>query len=189
VTCPNLEIAARWLLGDRDAGDWDAGDWDEVAAERFEEHYFSCDLCLARVERLERLIDLVRASVPPILTVERRRELQALYPHMPAVDVQPGNRALIRLGPKAAVGVWVLHAPLGGASRVDLEARDAAGGGLFSFQDVPFDPARGEVVLPCQLHYRALGASAEMHVRVTVTELDGRRPVTDYILDHEFESL
>jgi hypothetical protein len=183
VSCPSLEAAAAWVLGEPDEAD-------SGAHERFEEHYFGCDGCLERVERLQRLVALLRQSVPLLLTAERRRGLEALYPHMPATSVDPGQRATLRLSPRFPLGLWVMRAALARATRVDFEARDAQGGPLMALQDVPFDVARGEVVMPCQWHYRALGGpNAEMRVRLTLTEPGGARPTLEYILDHEFESL
>lgn len=183
MSCPSLETAAAWVLGEAADGA------DPSALDRFEEHYFGCDLCLARALRLQRVVALVRASVPLLLTGERRRALEALYPGMPAVSVDAGGRATIRLGPESPVGLWVMRAPLARATRVDFEALDAEGARMMSLRDVPFDAARGEVVLPCQWHYRVIGGpSAEMRVRLTIGEPEGARPV-EYILDHEFESL
>ena len=69
-----------------------------------------------------------------------------------------------------------------------LEARAPAGDVLFAFYDVPFDASRGEVALACQLHYRSMPGPALMHVRLTVTTPDGRRPSAEYFLDHVFET-
>lgn len=184
MSCPSLETAAAWVLGEA------ADDADTSALERFEAHYFGCDLCLARVERLTRVVEILRVSVPLVLTALRRRELEALYPSMPAVSVEAGSRASIRLSPESPVGIWVMRAPLARATRVDLEALDARGASMMSLSDVPFDAVRGEVVLPCQWHYRMIGGpSAEMRVRLTIAEPGGARPVAEYVLDHDFESL
>lgn len=181
MRCPSLETVAAWVLGE-------SAD-DPGAAERFEEHYFVCDVCLGRAERLQRLIELLRASVPTVLTAERRRDLEALHPGLPAIQIEPGERATMRLGPSSELGIFLMRAPLAHATRVDLEATDAKGAALFALKDVPFDPARGEVALACQLHYRALPAPPELHVRLTVAEPGGPRPVVEYILDHEFETV
>ena len=184
MSCPSLETAAAWVLGEA------TDDADPSALERFEEHYFGCDLCLARIERVERVVELLRVSVPLVLTAPRRRELEALYPGMPAVNVDPGDRRMIRLGPKSPVGLWVMRAPLERTTRVDFEALDAQGVSMMTLKDAPFDAARGEVVLPCQWHYRVIGGpSTELRVRLTLAEPGGARPVLEYILDHEFESL
>lgn len=178
MSCPSLDTVAAWTLDELEEAD----------AERFEEHYFDCDECLRRAAQMRRSLTQLAASLPPILTAERRRALSASRAPMPAVSVRPGERATIRLGGAAEVGLWVLCAPLKDVTRVDFEARSPQGDVLFALSDVPFDPVRGEVVLACQVHYRALPAAGEMHVRLTGTGASGARPVSEYVLDHEFES-
>jgi len=173
-----LETVAAWALDELE----------QAEADRFEEHYFGCDQCFSRAHRMRRTIEQLGASLPPILTVERRRELSARHDPLLAVAVHPGERATIRLGGTAQLGLWVMHAPLTSVTKVDFEARSATGQLLFSLVDVPFDAARGEVVLACQVHYRALDAAAEMHVRLTGTNSNGTVPLAEYILDHVFES-
>jgi hypothetical protein len=179
VTCEPLETVVRWRLGELEP--------DEERA--FEAHYFECERCLARAVDVERLLDQLRAALPPVLTSERRRELEARHPRLPTVHVNGGEAGIIQLGRGAEVGIWVMHAPLAGVTRVDLQARSREGAPLFAWSDVPFDAERGEVVLACQLHYRALSAPAQLHVALTGTGPEGSRPVGEYVLDHAFESL
>ena len=79
-----------------------------------------------------------------------------------------------------------MQAPVANATRVDFEARDPDGELLFAHQDVPFDPVRGEVVLACQVHYRALPLGEKVRVRLRATDRAGREQVSEYLLDHEF---
>ncbi|MEI9949975.1 MAG: hypothetical protein WDO74_13590 [Pseudomonadota bacterium] len=179
MICPTLETVAAWTLDELELGQ----------AERFEEHYFECDICLQRAAGMRRVLAQLEASLPPILTAERRRGLAASQSPLPAINVRPGERATIRLGSAAEVGLWVMHASLARVMKVDFEARSRDGALLFALSDVPFDERRGEVVLACQVHYRSLPAVRELHVRLTATDADGSHPLGDYILDHEFESL
>ena len=177
MSCPSLEIVAAWILGELS----------ESEADAFEEHYFGCDVCLERAEGMERLVGQLGASVPFLLTPERRRALEPKC--RTTVPVEVGAEATIHLGPRAELGFWVMRAPLEQANTVDIEARDANGALLFAFEDVPFDRERGEVVLACQSHYRALHADGgAMRVRLMLTGDAGKRPVGDYVLHHVFES-
>ena len=180
MTCPSLESVAAWLLEELP----------ESESALFEEHYFGCDTFLGRADRLARLIEQLRASLPPILTSGRRQAFGAHHPRLPAVRVEPGQRATIHLGPRADMGLWLMQAPLGQVTRVDFEARAPSGELLFALADVPFDDQRGEVVLACQAHYRVLQMPDELHVRLTATRPGGARsPLGEYILHHEFENL
>ena len=176
MTCAALETIAAWVQGELV----------EAESEAFEEHLFGCDACTGNTRRLQRLVEQLSIALPPVLTIARRQALAARHPGLPAVDVEPGQRHRLTLGPAQPFGVWVMHAPLAGATRVDLEAR-ASGALLFSFTDVPFDAARGQVVLACQTHYSAL--PRVLQIRLKAVGPDGERPVSEYILDHEFESL
>jgi hypothetical protein len=104
-----------------------------------------------------------------------------------AVRVAAGARASLHMSASAPLGIWVMQAPLDEVTRVDFEARSREGALMFALNDVPFDVGRGEVVLACQLHYRALGLDQEMHVRLTGTSSRGRHAIGDYILDHRFD--
>jgi anti-sigma factor RsiW len=178
MTCPHLETIAAYTLDE-------LGEEEQVA---FEEHYFGCDACLAQAERMQRLVAELQATLPAVLTRGRRERLEASHPRPAAVDVQPGETASIRLAGDAPVGLWVMHAPLAGAERVDLEAHDASGNPLFTLRDVPFDAERGEVVLACQVHYRALPGVEKMRASLIATDAKGPRQVGEYLLDHRFES-
>jgi anti-sigma factor RsiW len=178
VTCPELETIAAFTLDELDT----------ETADAFEEHYFGCDACTARLEQLRELVTKLGSALPPILTAERRRALEAAHPGHAVVDVRPGQTAELHLGALAPVGLWVMHAPLAGVKRVDFEARDATGAPLFALDDVPFDAARGEVVLACQVHYRALPGTSRLEVSLTATDATGARAVNAYTLEHFFES-
>ena len=175
MTCVALESIAAWALDELPAAD----------SEAFEEHLFGCDACARNTHRMLRLVEQLSLALPPVLTPERRRALSARHPRLPTIDIEPGQRRRLRLGGAEPVGVWIMHAPLAGATRVDLEAR-AGDTVLFALADVPFDAARGEVVLACQTHYSAL--PPVLGVRLKASGPDGERPVSEYILDHDFES-
>ena len=178
MTCPSLSTAAAWVLGELEPADEQA----------FEEHYFACAACEARVMQIQHVLRTLHQSLPPVLTVERRRALEGRHTTIQSVPVKPGERAVIHLGPSAPIGLWVMSADLSEASRVDFEGSSPDGEVFLSIADVPFDRERGEVVLACQEHYRNLPGPTEMHVQLTATSADGTKRATDYVLDHRFES-
>jgi len=177
VTCPTLETAAAWVLDELPTAE----------AEHFEEHYFGCDACFRRVVDIERAKQQLATSVPPLLT-ERRLEALTAERRLETVHVEPGARALIELGGDRSVGVWIMHAALADVSRVDLEARGESGDVVFAFNDVPFDRARGQVLLACQLHYRALPGGPKLLVQLREPAEAGGRELGRYHLDHRFDS-
>jgi putative zinc finger protein len=179
MTCPSLETVAAWLLGELS---------DEEGA-AFEEHYFGCEACFDRAERMQKLVLKLESALPPILTADRLVALETRRGSLPTVHVQPGDSGTVRLGGENSMAVWVLHCELTGVTRVDFEARRETGEPFFDFQDVPFDVERGQVLLPCHLHYyRARSAEPRFFVRLSARDSSGSRPLGEYLLNHEFEN-
>jgi hypothetical protein len=179
VSCPPLELVAEWCLGELP----------EAAAESFEAHYFTCDRCFGQAARMMTAVEHLQASLPPVLTVERRQALEAREPRLQAQRVAAGERATLCLNDRQRLGIWVMLAPLAEVTQVDFEARSPEGELMFALNDVPFDANRGEVVLACQIHYRALPMPTEIHVRLTATGAGASQELGRYILDHQFDSL
>jgi hypothetical protein len=179
MSCPALELIAEWCLGELP----------EAAAQDFEAHYFGCDRCFQQAARVQATIEQLGASLPPVLTAERREALEGRQARLQTTRVAAGERATLRMSDEQQLGIWVMQAPLAEVTRVDFEARSPDGELLFALSDVPFDPNRGEVVLACQIHYRALPMPNEMHVRLTATSPSGSQELGQYILDHQFDSL
>jgi hypothetical protein len=173
VTCPSLDVIAAFALDELD----------EPELARFEEHYFECDACLRRAERMYALVAQLLAAPPPVLTAARRKTLEGRGVRV--VEVRPDERAQLELGPSGEIGVWLMQAPLADATRVDLEGRSPEGSLVFSFSDVPFDAERGQVALLCHLHYRGF-STPELHVTMKAQARTDQARVTRYVLDHAF---
>jgi hypothetical protein len=175
LTCLTREELAAWVLGDAEASD----------GERLEEHLFACDACGERAETMEALVRQLRTTVPAWLTRERRVALEKALP-LRESSVAPGKEATLELGRDAPIGFWIMQADLTGVERLDCAFLSRDGALLTSFEDVPFDADRGEVVLACQIHYRHLPFPHDMVVRVEAIEPSGRRPIGDYLLHHVY---
>jgi hypothetical protein len=179
MTCPTLETCAAWALDELS----------EAEAEAFEAHVFGCERCFAHAQRLQQLTADFRSMLPAFLTKERQQRLEATRSSLPAVHVAPGDQATIRLGDSAPVGIWVMHAALSDVERVDFEARSADGSLLFAVPDVPFDRERGEVLLACQIHYRALPMGPDLFAKLSTRHGAQTRVLGEYVLNHVFDSL
>ena len=151
-------------------------------------HLFGCAACTSRAESVERLLNELRGMLPFLLTPERRKRLEAELgtEALAIVNVSPGEQATIELGSDKPIGFWVMRADVQGVERLDCEVLTSNGAPIASFEDVPFDAERGELVLCCQLHYQALGADEEMRVRVSSVGTAGSRPIAEYRLNHIF---
>ena len=175
MTCPSLERIAAWFLAATD---------DEESG-RTEEHVFSCDRCAGRAERMEALVEHLRASFPPVLTPGRRKQFEERMPEVPTSVVSPGASAILQFREGTDIGLWVMRHDLSGAERVDCLLMAEDGSEQFSLPDVPFDAERQEVVLVCHNHFRNLGPS-DVVARLTSTDGDGQSRTAEYKLIHRF---
>ena len=168
------ELIAYWL-----------GDADDV-----EEHYFGCAQCAGRLEWLAALSDGVRAAVragafgmvipSPFVEAMKRAGMRLREYHTDA-GAPPVN-CTFRADEDAVVSH--VRAPLAGVKRVDMLQRLEMGGveREFRLEDVPFDPASGEVVFLPPV------ASLKQKHRVRVSLLavgeQGETRLGEYTFDH-----
>jgi hypothetical protein len=178
VSHPTLEAIAAWVEGLEAPNEGEA----------LELHLLECGECCAQADRMQQLVATLRGALPPILTEARHRALLAEHATLPATHVEPGQTGVLRLSSAEAVGVWVMHCDLTGVTRVDFEARGELGQVLLVLKDVPFDAARGQVLLACQLHYRAVPDAQQMRATLRADDGAALRELGQYILDHQFES-
>jgi hypothetical protein len=178
MSCPGLDVLAAYC----------ANELPETDAATLEDHYFACDLCLGRLERMRALVDRLEAMLPHVLTPDRRRRLEARGEPLAVTHVAPGEHGTITLGRGTELGLWVMQAPLGAAEQVDFELHTQDGAPLLALADVPFDRERQEIVLACQSSYRELSESAELVARIRMTDSAGAHMVSEYFLDQVFDS-
>lgn len=178
MSCPALDVLAAYCTNELPAAD----------ADSFEEHYFSCDRCAALLERMRGLVDRLETLIPHLLTPERRRRLEATGQPLAVERLEPGDRRTIIFRPGTELGFWVMHAPVSTAARVDFELQTADGAPVLALSDVPFDRDREELVLACQNAYRDLHETTALHARIRATDASGQSSVSEYFLDHVFDS-
>jgi hypothetical protein len=125
----------------------------------------------------------LRAVITPrVLDVMRRQGMR-----IREYSLASGERVActIRIDDDAVVGR--MQAPLAGATRVDLlESVDlgAAGVQQWRFEDVPFDPQAGEViVLPSAASLKGMPAHT-LRVRLVAIDAAGERPLGEYTFAH-----
>lgn len=137
--------------------DYLGGYLDAPEEEALEEHLFNCRPCAIAVEPLFGLAAAIRLAVPYVLTAARLEELEGEGRIARVNSMSPGQVAEVRF-PEA--GKLLVHrlggSDLRGAQRVDVEIADLEGTHVARFDDVPFDAARGEVLLACQRHFASL---------------------------------
>jgi len=160
------------------------GELDDLSAARAEEHLFACDPCAAASEHLAFLIDGLRGALPPVISHAHRDRLVAAGTRIVSTVVEPGIDAHARFAPEVDLLVHVLRADVGRAERVDLELVGPDGSPMLELPLVPFDPARGEVLIACQRHYEQFPSVPTF--RVLAVEGGVRRRAGDFFVHHQW---
>jgi len=166
-------------------GYW-AGELDEAQEAAVEEHYLGCETCSARLAEVEALASGVKGAfaagrVGAILTpglVERMRSHGVRLREY----VVPRNGSVnCSVGPDDQMLLGRLQVPLEGAERIDVVVDYE---GEHRLEDVPFDPATGEVILAPSVEFmRTLPAHREA-VRVLAVGPGGERLLGEYTFNH-----
>ncbi len=167
------------------------GELAPAAEAPLEEHLFACASCAARLEELAALAAGIRAAVregrveavipAPFLETLKRQGLRIREYRVP-----PGGRAECTLRAQDDAVVGRMQAPLAGVKRLDALERLEVGGEVSEerVEDVPFDPAAGEVLfLPSAAALRHMPAHT-MRVRLVAVDEAGERPLGEYTFAH-----
>jgi anti-sigma factor RsiW len=167
------------------------GELPAAAQEPLEEHLFACASCSARLEELAALASGIRAAVRdgrvaavisvPFLEMLKRQGLRIREYRVP-----PGGRVDCTLRADDDAVVSRMQAPLAGVKRVDALRRMEVGGEVTEtrLEDVPFDPAAGEVLhLPSAAWVRGLPANT-LRVRLVAVDEAGERALGEYTFAH-----
>lgn len=168
------------------------GELPAAEGEQVEEHFFACASCARRLEWLAGLSDGVRAAVRGgrVGLFISRRFVEALTHagmrlRQYGMDAGGSVNCTIRADDDAVVST--LRAPLRGVKRIDALSRVSVGGREepeHRVQDVPFDPAAGEVVFIPNPSWLKTMPSLTMNVRLVAVDEGGERPVGDYTFVH-----
>lgn len=171
---------------------WWLGELPEAAEAPFEEHLFGCAHCTRRMEELVALAEGVRAAVrggrvslmvsAPFLEAMKRSGMR-----LREYRVAPGGSVNCTIRADEDAVISHLGGSLGGVTRVDVVQRVSVGGvdePEVRFEDVPFDPAAGEVVyIPPAAALKAMPAHT-MRMRLIAVGEAGEAPLGDYTFVH-----
>jgi hypothetical protein len=171
---------------------WWLGELPEAAGAPLEEHLFGCAHCTRRMEELVALAEGVRAAVrggrvslmvsAPFLEAMKRSGMR-----LREYRVAPGGSVNCTIRADEDAVISHLGGSLGGVTRVDVVRRVSVGGveePEVRFEDVPFDPAAGEVVyIPPAAALKAMPAHT-MRMRLIAVGEAGEAPLGDYTFVH-----
>jgi hypothetical protein len=158
-------------------------------AQAIEEHLLGCEHCSGRLEWLAALDEGIRAvfrrgAVHAVLSRGMVQALKGQGLRLREYRVAAGASVQCTIGAADDFVLSRLEAPLSGVRRLDLEVLDAAGEARSRLEDIPFDPAAGEVLmLPAAAHLRKQPAHVE-RLRLVAIEEDARRALGEYTFVH-----
>jgi hypothetical protein len=158
-------------------------------AERVEDHLFACDACAAAAAQLDRLLGSMLGLVPPVLTRTLRDRLEARGLKILELTFEAGARGEAVFARDLDLLVFSLRSELAHAERVDLDVGDETGQVQYAFTHVPFDAARGEVLIACQQHFRDYPGGNDVEFRLYAVEAGVRRQVGSYAIKHVWPPL
>jgi anti-sigma factor RsiW len=157
-----------------------------------EEHLFGCAACTERLEQLAALAFGVRAVVrdgalQAVISQAFLEQMQRSGMRVREYRLAPGARVACTIGAADDAVASRLQVALAGVSRVDAEQRIELPDGRvrqWRLEDVPFDPAAGELIsLPSAAALRKMPAHT-FRVRLLAVDAAGDRSLGEYTFAH-----
>ena len=168
------------------------GELSPANEESIEEHLFACGHCTRRLEALAAMASGIRAAVRggmvaavisvPFLELMKKHGMR-IREYAP----EPGGRVDCTITAEDDLVVSRLAAPLAGVTRLDAQQTIEIDGRVVldvRLEDVPFDPAAGEVLsVPPAMQLRSLPAHIA-RVRLIAVDAAGERQIGEYTFAH-----
>ncbi|HKA45929.1 MAG TPA: hypothetical protein VKF40_28325 [Burkholderiales bacterium] len=185
MTCSN-PIDFETLLA------WWLDELQPAAQEALEEHVFACAHCARRLEEFAAIAggvrDAVRAgALGVVVTAPFVDALKQAGLRVREYQLVPGSSVNCTIHADDDAVVGRMRAPLGGVRRLDaLKQLEVGGvpGPEVRAEDVPFDPASGEVVFVPSAAWLKKMPTHTLRVRLVAVEAAGEAAVGEYIFAH-----
>lgn len=164
-------------------GDYFLDDLSENQASAVEDHVFECDRCAAAFERAGRLATALEEIVPPVISDGRLKRLLHAGQALRVTKVEPGSHVAVEFSRDVDFLIHALQAQLAKTARVSLQLCTPEGEPLVEFEDVPFEPDTGQVLVACQRHYMEKFPTRSVF-RLFDTSGGRRDRLGEYFVDH-----
>lgn len=175
---PLAALAEYWL-----------GELDEAREAPLEEHMLGCGHCSAALQELADLGGGIRAlvregAVHAVVTGAFLQRLADAGLRLREYRVPVNGSVNCTVAPDDDLVVAHLEVPLAGVERVDLIILGVEPDGRERLQDIPFDPAAGEVVLAPRIAILRASPAATARMQVVAVARDGERVIGEYTFNH-----
>jgi hypothetical protein len=177
--CTHENAAEDWI-------DFFAGELDDEAGRRLEQLLFECPSCAAEAEHWGAVAGGASLAIPPVISADALRALQARGEPMNENPMQPGDHRKASFPDGGSLLMHRLQGlALAQADRVNVALRTPAGAPLARFDDVPFDRGTGELIIACQRHF---GESFPEQIVFDVERCVGNEVelLATYSIDHDY---
>jgi len=167
------------------------GELDDAGTEQVDRHLLGCDACGGQLDEIVALGNGVRRAfdaglVAAVIDDAFAQRLAARGLRVRTHRVERGGSVNCGVAPDDEVVISRLAgAPLEGVARLDIVRRGKAGAPDARAVDIPFDAARGEIVLVMSVaRLRALPDGVEQVQLLAVDASGGERDVGRYTFNH-----
>jgi hypothetical protein len=164
-----------------------AADLPPPETEAVDAHVMGCAACASASERIAVITQGIRASISPFIAAQELDALRARGLRVEENRVRPGERAPVLFRRDVDLLVHRLgELDLSRAERVQVRVlSEATGEVMMESPAVPFDAAKGEVLIACQRHFREL--PPDVVFEVSVIGAGAARSSATYVVPHLFE--
>jgi hypothetical protein len=182
------DFACAAPLDERTLIEYWLGELPEGAEAAVDEHILGCGHCSARLGELVALAGGIRdalrhGKVHAFVSDSFIKSLAGQGLHVREYRVPRNGSVNCTVTAEDDLLIGRLEAPLAGVTRLDVVIHSPGLPGEVR-QDVPFDPARGEVVVvPNMVQLRA-APSHRLRLELIAVDDDGRRTIGEYIFNH-----
>lgn len=173
-------------VGDEQLVAYWANDLDAATVDAIDDQLFTCAGCARDAERLSRVAQVFRMSLPPIVGREQVEALRASGLVVRDNDFEPSVRKTVHFARDVDFLIHHLRGlELRDAERVAVLIRsESTGSVLFDEPFAPFDVERGEVLIACQRHFSRM--PSDIAVEVRVIRAASEHATTTYLIPHVF---
>jgi hypothetical protein len=168
---------------------WWFGELDADDEARVDEHLFACAECareLARIAALGTAIGALarRGLAAAVVAGTLPDRLAAAGLRVREYRVARNGSVACTVAPDDDLVVARLAAPLAGVGRLDLIVDEPGTAGTHRLEDLPFDPAAGEVVIATDIEMLRRLPATTQRMRLVAVDAGADRVLGEYLFEH-----
>lgn len=164
-----------------------AGDLPEQRVDAIDEHMLGCEPCYQAASRIAALAEGLKTAVPPVVVASDVERARAGGKNVLVNVFEPGVPKEAWLYRDTDLLVHQLH--VGSRlpyERVNVDLIEAGGRPVAHFEDVPFDPHSGTILVACRAHFASMLSSTDVDIHVRGVDGEGQERTTTFTVLHRY---